>query len=109
MFMPWGKHRGQHVRDVPGGYLAWVLEECDNVNWQLRDAIRAELADRLGLQPAAPRYQPSPRPDYRPLADALNKWHRQACLQHHPDRGGDERVMMALNDARDELARLLAG
>jgi hypothetical protein len=105
--MPWGKHKGVDIADVPLSYLAWVLEECDNVAWQLRDAIRRELADRLGLQPAQ-RYQPPATVlDRGRLADALAAWHRRACLQHHPDRGGDERVMMALNDARDELAVLI--
>jgi hypothetical protein len=103
--LTFGKHRGQHIRDVPSSYLMFVWAEC-HIAWQLRDAIRRELADRLGLQPAAPRHQP-PAISREALSEALARWHRRACLKHHPDRGGSELVMMALNDARDELAALI--
>ena len=25
--MPWGKHKGTPMSDVPAGYLAWLLEQ----------------------------------------------------------------------------------
>src|SRR5262245_5291703 len=27
--MPFGKHKGSHVRDIPTSYLAWLLRECN--------------------------------------------------------------------------------
>jgi len=30
MEMPWGKHKGEEIEDLPFGYLRWLAEECDN-------------------------------------------------------------------------------
>lgn len=30
MEMPWGKHRGKDIEDVPSDYLKWLAENCDN-------------------------------------------------------------------------------
>jgi len=28
--MPFGKHKGEHLKDVPGEYLRWLYEDADN-------------------------------------------------------------------------------
>lgn len=28
--MPWGKHKGQDIEDLPSGYLRWLAEKCDD-------------------------------------------------------------------------------
>ena len=38
MQMPWGKHRGKFIDDLPSSYLRWLAENCDD------DAI-CEAAD----------------------------------------------------------------
>jgi hypothetical protein len=100
--MPWGKHRGQPLSEVPAGYLAWCLEECDGLKPSLRDAIRDELARRfaLGYQPPLTR----PAPDFRPAIDEL---YRALVLAWHPDRGGSTEAMQAVNDFYDRLRRLV--
>ncbi len=30
MLMPWGKHRGQDIEDLPTDYLKWLAENCDD-------------------------------------------------------------------------------
>jgi Putative quorum-sensing-regulated virulence factor len=110
--MPWGKHRGAELDDVPLSYLTWCLEECD-LPAALSTAIRRTIADRLGLRPSAPppplrRRAPPAALDRQRLADALARWHRRQALAFHPDRGGDGRVMAAINNAHDELRELLA-
>lgn len=30
MEMPWGKHKGKDIEDVPSDYLRWLAENCDN-------------------------------------------------------------------------------
>jgi hypothetical protein len=55
--MPFGKHRGRSLTEVPDGYLAWLLREC-----KLSSALRAAVADevrRRGMEPPAP---PPPAP-----------------------------------------------
>lgn len=98
VLMPWGKHRGKSLSDVPGSYLFWVLEECDKVQWTLRSAIEEELASRLPQQVA---YTPPP-----PLTSSgisrstIIEWCRRASLACHPDRGGSVAAMKLVNELR---------
>jgi hypothetical protein len=41
------------------------------------------------------------------LKARLAAWFRALAFKHHPDRGGDGKVMSALNSARDELYEAL--
>jgi hypothetical protein len=102
--MPWGKYRGRLLSEVPSGYLAWCLEECENVKPSLREAIRSELADRLGLGYGGEAVRP-PAPDFGPGVEQL---YRQLVMRWHPDRGGSTEAMQAVNDFYDGL-RALAG
>jgi uncharacterized protein (DUF3820 family) len=55
--LPFGKHKGQPLADVPGDYLAWLTRTC-KLSSGLRSAVAQELARRgLRVPPA-----PSPRP-----------------------------------------------
>jgi hypothetical protein len=106
--MPWGKHKGLDLCQVPAGYLAWALEECDLNPW-LRQAIARELVNRLGLEIAPPRPPPPPPPRSVPpdcWPDLLRRWHREMALQFHPDRGGSHEACRALNAAHDRLQEL---
>lgn len=114
MYMPWGKYRGHELDDVPMGYLAWLLEECDNVDGYLRDAIREEIANRLDLncEPEPPPPKPAgPRPirckRCEGFVQTVRTWFRRWCQRLHPDRGGDVEAMKALNELHDEFNRLL--
>ncbi len=30
MIMPWGKHKGEDIEDIPSSYLKWLAENCEN-------------------------------------------------------------------------------
>ncbi len=30
MKMPWGKHKGEDLEDIPSGYLRWLAENCED-------------------------------------------------------------------------------
>src|SRR5262245_61324528 len=38
---------------------------------------------------------------------AVLVWFRRAAMKHHPDKGGDHRVMVAINDLKDALLEVL--
>jgi hypothetical protein len=44
--LTFGKHRGRALRDVPTGYLRWLLSGCDNITQWLREEVREELRRR---------------------------------------------------------------
>jgi hypothetical protein len=98
--MPFGRHRGQRLEDVPLDYLEWVLREADNASPYLRQAVEAEVRRRYGVGQDAP----PPRLEWQPL---VRKWYGRLSLKHHPDRGGSHQAMLAINDARDLLVQLL--
>lgn len=47
--MPFGKHKGTPLTEVPIGYLRWCLE-----NLKLKGAIKRQIIARVTGKPAAP-------------------------------------------------------
>jgi hypothetical protein len=95
--MPFGKHRGLPLEEVPDSYLMWIL---DNVTLDNRPSLREAIRLRLGL----------PRTDSRTGAnlDGLVKsWYRRLSMDFHPDRGGSHEAMIAINEAHERLRKLL--
>lgn len=45
MKMPFGKHKGEFIEDLPKDYIEWVLGNCDF----LRDDLREELENQILL------------------------------------------------------------
>ena len=39
--MPWGKHKGKKLADLPGDYIHWMLNKCENLDADLRTALLA--------------------------------------------------------------------
>jgi hypothetical protein len=102
--------RGRHGPKV-GGWIAdmkvWYVERSA---WP---AVRSELADAgcaFREDPSVREPGPEPSARARPPVDwpaVLRQWQRELALQWHPDRGGDVKVMQALNDAADRLKQLI--
>jgi len=103
--MPWGKYRGRRVEDTPSSYLVWVLEECDNVYPDLRQAIEDALADRF----AKPCSFCEGKSSGALSAGLINSWYRKLSLSHHPDRGGSTERMQAINAAHELLKEMVNG
>src|SRR6266511_5335027 len=102
--MPFGRHRGKLLPDVPFDYLVWGLNTCTNLDPWLRRAIEVELRERTGeVRPSAASSTDSPAgPSGGPLVNVekvVKSWFREMAMRHHPDRGGDHKVMVALIDA----------
>lgn len=37
--MPFGKHKGAFLEDLPESYVRWLLNDCDSLGWDLRRAL----------------------------------------------------------------------
>ena len=70
--MPFGKHKGTPVKDVPGDYLAWLSENVP-LRGDLAEAVKEVLSRKANPTTPTPRSpQPAPRAP-RPVAPAKPK------------------------------------
>jgi hypothetical protein len=101
VWMRFGKHKGRRVCDVPLDYLAWCLRELRGLDPYLRGVMADSIRRREGADD-----EPADGGEVMAvgeLRDRLRDWWRPIAFRNHPDRGGDAKVMAALNSARDEL------
>ena len=92
--MPFGKHKGEYLDDIPGDYLEWVLENCE-LNPYLRTAIENSLDPPVKLTGSE-------------ITQAkLEQWYRTMALRFHPDKGGTDEQMKVVNACREELERVI--
>jgi hypothetical protein len=106
--MPFGRHRGVLLVDLPPDYLTWLL------GLELREPLRsavaaeAERRQRNTHTPQAPHMPRLPR-DAVPLAEQIiTAGYRSLAQKHHPDRGGETRSMQRLNAAMSWLRASIA-
>jgi hypothetical protein len=121
--MPFGKHKGERVADVPRAYLIWVLENCHDLPPCLRQAIRDELQGQVagGSLGRSGKKVPSwlrvaeQEQELVHLRRQLHKaeagqqvwrscWRRLAMLAH-PDRGGSNELMSLLTQVNCVMGR----
>lgn len=105
MEMPFGKHRGKQLSEIPDSYLMWILDNVESLSPTLRYAI--EL--RLGLVPPPDSPPPPSSPAARGGATVemiIRAWHRQMAKRYHPDRGGTHEQMLVVNEGAELLNRL---
>lgn len=117
MRMPFGKHKGTEVEDVPPDYLRWCV---DNVP-MYPDLLQA-VCDELGIPPhlrpdpkgaEGKRREPPPGPrkngalDVEACGEIIKLGYRAAALKHHPDAGGSTERMARVNTAFEDLKRII--
>jgi hypothetical protein len=104
--MPFGKHQGARLRDLPGDYLDWLLD-LDDLREPLRSRLESEARSRWGSRDFAPDPPPVSGPvDGDVAARIVEAGRRALASKHHPDIGGDGATMTRINATAD---RLLAG
>ena len=110
--MPFGKHRGRPLCEVPANYLTWLLRKCDLSPW-LEQAVQDELSSRELVSPGRKSGARTRRGcNHLPALDwagIIRTWYREQALLHHPDRAGPEStaIMAAITAARERLEQLV--
>lgn len=97
MRMPFGKHQGERVDELPESYLAWVLDNVDTLQPTLRDEIERVL--EIGWHASAVQV---------PTGDVIGRWYRELAREYHPDHGGSHAEMKVVNRANELLRELVA-
>jgi hypothetical protein len=91
MRMPFGKYRGEYVDELPVDYLTWLFE-----NVELRGGLAQAVRDALSEQ--------SRDADMVLNEGALvHRIYRGLCRRWHPDCGGSNDAMKAVNDFYEKL------
>jgi hypothetical protein len=120
MQMPFGKHAGEEVCELPNGYLLWLARECDLYGDLLATVLR-ELRVRgfksEDFESRSRRRRPASPPSagviHVPLAEntlfkeLVDAGYHALAMRHHPDRGGDAVVMRRLISLTEEIRRQL--
>lgn len=105
MKMPFGKHRGAAIHDLPDDYLEW-LHGLDNVRGRLRKAVDAEWRCRQWEEESRRPVEYMSEFDAEDkllLAELIRSGYRQMAMKHHPDVGGNPEVMRKLNALMERL------
>jgi len=83
---PFGKYKGHQISDIPTTYLVYSLEEFSLPD-ELEGSIKEELSERLCL---------SVNDNYSNTH--VKSVYRMMSKKYHPDYGGDDNVMAAINE-----------
>ncbi len=111
--MPFGRHRGLQIRDLPDAYILWLTSLAD-----LREPLRGVIfreARRRGFAEEEPRDteppgerwtadgQPRGAPARTVVEELIGAGLRGLARRYHPDAGGAHEQMIAVTSAADWL------
>jgi len=90
MKFPFGKFKGAYIDDIETSYLVYALENFD-LKDDLYEAIKTEIASRFSINPAPVKI------------DNLKSVYLTMAKKYHPDKGGSNAVMQAINEFYQKL------
>jgi hypothetical protein len=114
--MPFGKHKGIRIVDLPDDYLDWAYRKMTLDPGPLRNAIHREWA--LRFQDDEPEEEPPEREAWEPTGsvpasmramcnEMITLGLRALAIKHHPDRGGKHEDMVRVNLAAEALRKVV--
>ena len=96
--MPFGKHKGTPIDQVPLSYIEWLLDK-DNIDGWLRSELEESRRKQLG----------GPFDEFRHEFEddlqsrKIRKIYLELSKKWHPDKGGSNEAMAALNMFHEKL------
>lgn len=108
--MPFGKHKGVPIGDLPLPYLEW-LAALDDLREPLASHVTHEFYKRSGQERTHESWAPhnSFTRDELPIVKAvIAKGYRALALEYHPDHGGTTEQMQRLNKVVVSLRQAVA-
>jgi hypothetical protein len=105
--MPFGKHKGRPLAELPDGYLRW-LAGLATLREPLRTAVYRESERRRYTGPS--HAQTGLPIAALPIAEELiTLGYRALTRRYHPDVGGDHQSMVLVNTAATWLRDAVRG
>ncbi len=95
---PFGKYKGFDLYELPITYVVYALE-----SFSLPDELRLDLQNILAEKLDLPLNTNSQTIGERTILSV----HKKMALLFHPDRGGDDNSMKAINAYKDALLESL--
>jgi hypothetical protein len=109
--MPFGKHQGWDLTEVPTNYLLWLTRKQPPLYGWLAAAVAEELRARRGDRQS--RSWPTPSvsscPDRELAAEIITAGHHVLTRKWHPDVGGSGEVMTRVNVVSEWLKKMALG
>ena len=107
MKMPFGKHRGVLIQELPDDYLEW-LRSLDDLRKPLRQAVEREWNCRQAREEESRQTATNfgsglNAGDRLLLGEVLRTGYRALALKYHPDVGGAAETMLRLNRLMERL------
>lgn len=96
---PFGKYKGQRLEDIPSSYLVYALKEFD-LPEELTTCIKMVIVRDLDLNKFSNFFDTSIN------EKQINMVYKTLCKKYHPDMGGDNEAMKAINEFKTELLSL---
>ncbi len=112
MRMPFGKHKGKELEEIPESYLLWIYDHANFAS----PTLRREIARIIGVDYSDPnevhgfggqQRQQEKQQRVGLTTDDLDGWFRRLSRKFHPDRGGSNEAMKALLEGLEELKRMI--
>ena len=94
MKMPFGKHRGRQLCELPFEYVAWLVDQ-DFLREPLRSRIQEEFDRRQHTEESEVSV------NVKLIDEIMEAGRRALAKRFHPDAGGRHESMMEVNNACD--------
>ena len=112
MRMPFGKHKGKYLSNIPESYLRWVWENVDITNEELYEALDDMFGDgghETYRRPSPPKQEPNHKaPTKSQLDSIVNIWSAKMANKYHPDRGGSHAQLIVVNEGVELLRKIIS-
>lgn len=106
--MPFGKHKGKELKDVPRSYLHWVWENLDIKHDELNECLESLFGDGDEVEAEVEDNEPCGNGKVIDIEKISKIWLVKMSNKYHPDRGGNHEQMIVVNEGIDLLKRLIS-